>query len=221
MRQTTAAAGPKTRPFNGYKDCEQRSSDFSLVPLSVPQRRKITSAAFGAEEGTTMADNYLQFSLSVPLKTAAELRWVAKTLAAVTRLFDAPGELDEKCARALGPLGRRIIKEEWEYFDAQWSIERARDETAAVGELCLFAEEAGCPEQVAAVLEAYLKKFHPTGVVTFSWAYTCSKLRVNEFGGGAAVVTAERTTFLDAQSWAEDLASKFIAPSQQRTGSEP
>jgi hypothetical protein len=168
-----------------------------------------------------MPDNFLQFSLSLPLKTRAELRWCVKTLAALTRLFDSPGEFDEKRARALGPLGRRVIDEQWQYFDAQWSIEPPHDETAAVGALWLFAEEAGCPEHVAAVLEAYLKKFNPTGIITFSWAYTCSKLRVNEFGGGAAVVTADGTKFLDAQSWAEDLAAKIISLPQQGTGSEP
>ncbi len=161
-----------------------------------------------------MANNYLQFSLSVPLKTKAELSWAAKTLAAITRLFDSPGELDEKRARALGPLGRRIIDERWDYLDFQWSIEPTRDDADGVGALWLYAEESGNPDQVAVVLEAFLKKFRLTGVITFSWAYTCSKLRVNEFGGGAAVVIATGTKFLDSQSWAEDLASKFVASSQ-------
>lgn len=156
-----------------------------------------------------MANNYLQFSLLVPLKTKAELRWVAKTLTALTRLFESPGEFDEKRARALGPLGRRIIEERWDYLDLQWSIEPAHDD-ADVGAVWIYAEQSGNPDQVAVVLEEYLKKFNPTGVVTFSWAYTCSKLRVNEFGGGAAVVTSEGTKTLDAQSWAEDLAAKFV-----------
>lgn len=156
-----------------------------------------------------MANNYLQFSLLVLLKIKAELRWVAKTLAAITRMFDSPGEFDEKRARALGPLGRRIIDEQWEYLDFQWSIEPAHDD-AHIGALWIYAEESGNPDQVATVLELFLQKFRPTGVITFSWAYTCSKLRANEFGGGAAVVTADGTKVLDAQSWAEDLASKFV-----------
>lgn len=156
-----------------------------------------------------MANNYLQFSLSVPLKNKAELNWVAKTLAAITRLFDSPGELDEKRARVLGPLGRRIIDEQWDYFDVQWSIEPAHDD-AHIGALWIYAEESGNPDQVATVLEMFLQKFRPTGVITFSWAYTCSKLRVNEFGGGAAVITADGTKMLDAQSWAEDLAATFV-----------
>jgi hypothetical protein len=158
-----------------------------------------------------MANNFLQFSLSVTLKTKAELHWCAKTLAAITRLFDSPGELDEKRARALGTLGRRIIDERWDYLDFQFSIEPTRNDAEGIGALWIYGEESGNPDQVALVLEEYLKKFDPTGVITFSWAYTCSKLRVNEFGGGAAVVTADGTKTLDAQSWAEDLASKFVA----------
>lgn len=155
-----------------------------------------------------MASNYLQFSLSVPLKTKAELRWCAKTLAALNKLFDN-SDVDEERARALGPLGRRIIEERWDCADFQWSLEPAHDD-AHVGALWIYAEESGNPAQVAVVLETFLKQFRPTGVITFSWAYTCSKLRVNEFGGGAAVVTAEGTKTLDAQSWAEDLAEKFV-----------
>ena len=157
-----------------------------------------------------MANNYLQFSLLVPLMSKAELRWVAKTLAAITRLFDSPGELDERSARALGPLGRRIIDEQWDYAEFQWSIEPTRDDAEGIGALWMYAEEAGQPEHVAAVLEAFLKKFRPTGVITFSWAHTCGKLRPCEFGGGACVVTATGSQMLDTHSWAEDLAAKFV-----------
>jgi hypothetical protein len=154
-----------------------------------------------------MANNYLQFSLSVPLKTKAELKWVAKTLAAITRLFGSPGDLDEKRARALGPIGRRIIEERWDYLDFQWSLEPAHDD-AHGGALWIYAEESGNPDQVAVVLEEYLKLFAPTGVITFTWACTCSKMRVDEFFGGAAVVTASGTKFIDAMSWAEEEAEK-------------
>lgn len=156
-----------------------------------------------------MADNYLQFSLLVPLKTRAELTWCAKTLAALTKLFDN-GEVDEKSARALGPLGRRIIDEQWEYLDFQFSIEPTRTDSEGIGALWIYAEEAGQPEQVAAVLEAFPKKFRPRETIVFSWAYTCSKLRPGEFGCGAALVTPDGTKMLDAQSWAEDLAAKFV-----------
>lgn len=163
-----------------------------------------------------MANSYLQFSLLVPLKSEAELRWVAKTLASITKLFD-DGELDERRARALGPLGKRIIAEAWDAFDAQWSLEPTRNDAEGVAALWIYAEEAGQPEHVAAVLEAFLQKFRPTGVITFSWAYTCSKLRPGEFGGGAALVTADGTKMLDAQSWAEDLAAKFVNATPETT----
>lgn len=157
-----------------------------------------------------MADNFLQFSLLVPLKTKAELRWCAKTLAALTRLFDN-GEVDKKRTRAIGPLGRRVINERWEYLDFQFSIEPTRDDAEGICALWIYAEEAGEPEHFAAVLEAFLKKFRPTGILTFSWATTCSKMRVGEFSGGAAVVTGDGTKFMDAQSWAEDLAARFTS----------
>ena len=156
-----------------------------------------------------MANNYLQFSLLVHLKTKAELEWAAKTLAAIARLFESPGQFDEKQARALGPVGRRILKEQWDFADFQFSIEPARDDAEGVAVLWIYAEESGNPDQVAVVLEEYLKLFAPTGVITFTWACTCSKMRVDEFSGGAAVVTASGTKFIDAMSWAEEEAEQL------------
>ncbi len=145
-----------------------------------------------------MANNFLQFSLLVPLRSPAEASWVTSTLTSLVKLLD--GTEGARAGRGLSALGRRYSSEGWDCLDFEWSIKS--------NELWLYAEESGSPEQVAAVLEAYLAKFNPTGVITFSWAFTCSKLRPNEFGGGAAVITAGGTTFLDAQTWAKELAEK-------------
>lgn len=154
-----------------------------------------------------MANNYLQFSLSVPIRSKAALGWVAKTLGDLDGLLELRDDADESGLLALGHIGRRVIDEQWDSAEFQWSLRSAPDDAHA-GALWIYAEESGNPEHVALVLEEYLKLFEPAGVITFSWAHTCSKLRVDEFGGGAAVVTATATKFLDAQSWAEALASR-------------
>lgn len=39
-------------------------------------------------------------------------------------------------------------------------------------------------------------------------------MQVNEFGGGAAVITATGSTFIDAQDWAEETAEKLSSALQ-------
>jgi hypothetical protein len=155
-----------------------------------------------------MADNYLQFAVAINLHTCAERTWCTEMLAALTELLGSCGEQIELLNK-LGELGHRAVDEDWGFLGFDWRIEQPKASCTNVGtKLCLYAEESGAPEQLAAFLQTYLAKFQPTGVVTFSWSYTCSKIRSGEFGGGAAVVTATASRFIDAQSWAEDQVRK-------------
>lgn len=165
-----------------------------------------------------MADNFLQFSLSLPLKTIAERAWCNTTMAAFADLIRGdlrgegdrgPDEVKRKLARDLGQLGQRALAEEWDCFDFEWSIQPVSPRNPdQVGALWIYADVSGSPDQVAAFLQMYLQKFDPRGALWFSWAYTCSKMRANEFGGGAVVVTASGSTFIDVQDWAQEQVSK-------------
>lgn len=167
-----------------------------------------------------MANNYLQFSLAFPLKTDAEKKWCVETLNGLSALLNNDFNLDadddataprKKLAKDLGDLGQRVLDEEWDVCDFQWSINPVDQKAAGpVAEMWIYADESGDPDQVAAVLQAYLQKFNPQGSLWFSWAYTCSKIGVNEFGGGAAVVTAAAIKFIDAQHWAQEEAEKAL-----------
>lgn len=163
-----------------------------------------------------MANNYLQVSMAFPLKTEAEKTWCLETMKAFVALIDSAigaetpaTATQKKLMKLLGGLGQRVVEEGWEVCDFQWSVDPITPkETSAVAQMWIYAEEAGDPDQVAAFLQAYLQKFNPTGSLWFSWAYTCSKMRVNEFGGGAAIVTSDAIKFIDAQQWAQEEAEK-------------
>jgi len=65
-----------------------------------------------------------------------------------------------------------------------------------------IAESEGTDlEALANVLQGYLRKWNPTGHIGFAWAYYCSKLRPDEFGGGAVFITANRQDWLDSSEW--------------------
>lgn len=163
-----------------------------------------------------MADNYLQFSLCVPFTGPTQGIWFEKTMAQLAAAVSVEQWKDKTSplpkSADVKALLKRFSGESWEYVDFEFSVSKPSP-AFPHGEVTIYAEECGSPEQVAVVLEVYLKRFQPRGVLTFSWAYTCSKMRVDQFGGGAAFVTADGTKVLDAQDWASDLASKFRASS--------
>ncbi len=151
-----------------------------------------------------MANNFLQFALSFPLKTRAEQDWCTKTMNALTDLLECNAEDPEEkqqLAKELGALGHVVMSEGYDFIDFEWS--------ASATEMHIYAEESGTPELVAAFLQQYLEKFHTESSLWFAWAFTCSKMRSGEFGGGAAFVTARSISFLDTHSWAEEQREKL------------
>ena len=57
--------------------------------------------------------------------------------------------------------------------------------------LWVYAEESGSPDNVAWLVQKFLKKFRPDQCWSLTYSTTCSKPRVGEFGGGAVFVTAD------------------------------
>jgi hypothetical protein len=65
-----------------------------------------------------------------------------------------------------------------------------------------YAEESGEPNVVIAMIQALQEYFKDEETHAFSWAYSCSKMRVDEFGGGAAAIKRGKDpTFVDALSY--------------------
>ena len=69
--------------------------------------------------------------------------------------------------------------------------------------------ENATPELVAEFVQRFLAKFHPDKMFAFSWAYYCSKPRLDEFGGGAAIVRADGYETIDATGEAQKLLSEW------------
>ena len=70
--------------------------------------------------------------------------------------------------------------------------------------LWLYTDEGGSPEVAALIAQAYLRRFRPDERLGFEWAFTCSKLRPDGIGGGAALITAEKVTYLNTEYWLDE-----------------
>lgn len=145
-----------------------------------------------------MANNYIHAAFAVTV-TASE----AKLIAAVETAIDAieeglQGEARRKAYDALGPVFADAFPpisddpfsglmpifpdEDFPYLDATITIEDGHDDATTT---VTFSGDQFGIEQVANLLFACAKSALPIG---FEYAYTCDKLRNDEFGGGAVII---------------------------------
>ena len=87
----------------------------------------------------------------------------------------------------------------WPDFD--WEIQTSNAEPI----LWIHTEDNGNIENVAAVAQAFLKKFYPDNTFGFEWAGTESKPLIDAFGGGAVFVTAKTIRFASTHTLLERL----------------
>lgn len=120
-----------------------------------------------------MANNYCEFSSFLTVPKSLETPEGIKTL----KIF-----LNE-CRKELEETGGfcgtefKIINDS-EYFG-----------------IWFYVNESGSPEHVAFIAEKLVDEFEIDEPFASSWSYTCSKPRIDEFGGGAFVVKRGQDTY--------------------------
>lgn len=129
-----------------------------------------------------MANNYLQFSCVLPVTEPAERAWWERLLATQD---DEDGDL----LRIVDPdgFGYRGFGAELD-DDGVW----------------FYADEFGDPDRVARVVQEFFRQCDKDGFFGFEWAETCSKPRVDEFSGGAVLVTADEIRWMHTSRWLVD-----------------
>lgn len=122
-----------------------------------------------------MANNYCQFSVQLNLKTTKEQEWWTNVLSVNE---DSDPESNE--AKLFMKVSSDPVSETYN-FDSE-----VQDKT-----VWLYGEESGDPYEVAHLVHHFFKELRPKGKDLFviTWADTCSKMRLNEFGGGTIVAT--------------------------------
>jgi hypothetical protein len=125
-----------------------------------------------------MADYYTQFSVELPMSEPEQVNAVRKLL----------------CDWESGDLPE--VESEWRSFQLEFE---ERDN----GTIAWIHDDAGdgSPNEVILFVQLLAERSPCEGRWGFSWAFTCSKPRVDSFGGGAAVV--DRKT---GECWTTDAA---------------
>ena len=146
-----------------------------------------------------MADNYMQFSEQISGLTPEAAEWVETVLG-----FESENFEDEDQARAAlaDLLGRKtedlvdIDMDYWPCFD--WTVDGAEKSS-------LWLRDNGehfNTDDVMLFVQSLITKWMPAYIFSMTWAGTCSKQRIGEFGGGWIVVTRDEVDYEDSWSGA-------------------
>jgi hypothetical protein len=168
-----------------------------------------------------VADNYLQFSEVLTNLTEPEETWLKEQLQPI-RVFgqeeypeDAvPAELADTEADWTGV---RFLRDNGDYdpdcdsLGFEHAFHDDHDDGGWGRHLWLYTEDWGNADNVAWLVQKFLKRFRPDQCWSLTYSTTCSKPRTGEFGGGAIFVTANKITWQNAYAFIEDQQAKFKA----------
>jgi hypothetical protein len=173
-----------------------------------------------------MADNYLQFSETLDNLTADEESWLNEQLTPVVviggkEFVENDPAIEELQASDADPdfTGPRFLRDN-PNFDSSFDVmgfEFAFEDRTESCILWLYSESYGNPENAAWLAQKVLKQFRPDQCWSLTYASTCSKPRVGEFGGGAVFVTANEIEWQSADDFAQRRRANFH---QDRQSSE-
>jgi hypothetical protein len=147
-----------------------------------------------------MANNYLLFSEVLPHLTDSQIAWLQEQLQQIYVIQgrqyleeEVPAELDADqaewsgCRAFLDMADYDAEFDEGAGFEYRFHLEPDEDWGR---HLWLYAEESGNVSRVAHLVQKFLRTFRQQDCWSLTYALTCSKPRVGEFGGGAVFVTA-------------------------------
>jgi hypothetical protein len=87
--------------------------------------------------------------------------------------------------------------------------------------LWVRSDESFGPENVAALLQAFIRLFRPSEIVSFTWAGVCSRPIAGEFGGGWAVVSSKKIMFGNTWDAATAATKKMASQTTERSRRAP
>jgi hypothetical protein len=149
-----------------------------------------------------MANNYLQFSATQPVRNKDELIWLQDLCERVNNLAagEAPSLAFDPGVNAAVRINKRFGES---YVDGVLS-ENGKG-------VWFFSEQGIDPLLVAAIIHEFYKQKRPKGkdVFVLYWAEYCDKLRENDFGGGAVVVTKDNIFPMTTGAWVEKKLNKL------------
>jgi hypothetical protein len=149
-----------------------------------------------------MAENYLEFSTDLEIRSADERRWLEEQL--------------EEVEHQDGTVPRFLLDHPELEAGSVAGFEIAWKDDSVV----FYSEESGDVDHLVHLVQKFLRAFRPHEAWSVTWAETCSKPRIDEFGGGAAFVTASEVHWISAHQFVEDRLAAFPATTESGAAGE-
>lgn len=106
----------------------------------------------------------------------------------------------EKAKEIIDKVSEKL-EEEVGYLGFTTNIQDSEDHCG----IWIYQEDNFNAEHAETLIKALVQELNLQGIVVCSWAYTCSKMRADEFGGGAFAVAKDYdTVWIDAAVEAEN-----------------
>lgn len=164
-----------------------------------------------------MADNFLQFSETLDDLKPEEADWLRQQLEPIAVIdgkeYPEDDDAVRNCETEPSYRGLRFLQgyedleDDADMQGFEVDFQKDEDNTHA----WISAEAYGDPDRVAHLIQKFLKQFRPDQSWSLTYATTCSKLRVGEFGGGAVFVTAGEIHWQSSREFIEQQRAAFLA----------
>lgn len=163
-----------------------------------------------------MADYFMQMSAALAINSDEQKAWLKKYLPLTVCDEDLCDPDEDPEVPLLEELKREAevldCLEAWDsireayYQDLagpEWYIEKDGDDGKPY--VWFHADEGvGSLEHLAEFIRMFLRKFDIKEPWSLTWSETCSKPRLDAFGGGAVVVSKDAVKWLNTGSWVND-----------------
>jgi hypothetical protein len=158
-----------------------------------------------------MANNYSRFSDVIHALNLEEQRWVREELQRFDERPTSRHDTEEECEAHTAMFAKeRNIEADtvdcWPSFE--WQLEAETDDKGT-RDLWLYADESFDLDHILAFVQRFLQRFRPEDIFAMTWAETCSRPRIGEFGGGWMVVGANDYDRGHTWGYADEAATRM------------
>ena len=144
-----------------------------------------------------MANNYLQFSECIDDLSPEEIKFFQDAFA-----WEPPYNEDNELPDDFEFPGWYDQDAEGVHFD--YDLDK-NDRS-----LHVYAEEYGNLDTLGELILEFIQKFRPEAIFRLTYAETCSRMRLGEFGGGAMIVHRGGIEFVNSHGWASQKVNEIL-----------
>ena len=158
-----------------------------------------------------MANFYTRFSFGISTNTSAEKDFLLNMGRFIEDVVDEP--VGDRPSYSLGDFDLELTPAEERMLLAFTATGISVEEIQHLDlpAVVVFADEDGNVEAAAAIVSMFLNRFALDKCVTFTWSKSCDAPRINEFGGGACIVSAIGTKYVTTDELVDKLLLEYNA----------